>query len=456
MKNKIFKGIFCVALIVWIACMVLIMGALYSQDSSQNQRELKNEAYILGNAVSELGMDYLSKLEIEDENRITWVDKDGNVLYDSMVRAESLSNHGDRPEIVQAKAEGYGEDIRYSDTLSTKNMYSAVKLPDETIVRVSRTQFTVFTLIISMLQPLLVVLGIAIIVSLLLASSISRKIVEPINEINLDNPLSSDVYDEVKPLVAKILEQKKELNRQIDKLQIDVDEKTREADFRKEFTANVSHELKTPLTSISGFAEIIKNGIVKEEDIPRFAGKIYDETQRLINLVGDIIKLSQLDEKQIVAKKERLDLFQTSRDVLNTLEPVAAEKNVSLRLEGSHIYVEAVGQILEEIIYNLCENAIKYNCDDGSVTVRIYSDHGNPALTVTDTGIGIPKEDINRVFERFYRVNKSHSKEIGGTGLGLSIVKHGAAYHGASIRLKSQVGQGTSITIIFDDEGEKK
>lgn len=220
-------------------------------------------------------------------------------------------------------------------------------------------------------------------------------------------------------------------------------------DSRQEFVSNVSHELKTPLTSISGFAEIIKNGIVKEEDIPRFAGRIYDEAQRLITLVEDIIKLSQLDEKQIASRKEKLDLYLVCQDVLYTLETAAGEKHLSVELSGKHIYVEAVQQILGEIIYNLCDNAIKYNKDYGAVKVFVSEEDGRPAVSVSDTGIGIPEEDLSRVFERFFRVNKSHSKEIGGTGLGLSIVKHGAAYHDADIRMKSKLGEGTEITIIF-------
>ncbi len=303
-------------------------------------------------------------------------------------------------------------------TLAEKTIYSAVKLTDGTIMRVSQVQFSIFTLVLSMLQPILIVLVLAVILSLLLAAQIARKIVNPINEIDLEHPEAAQIYEEVKPLVDKISEQNKVLNYQINQLQVDVDEKTKEADFRKEFTANVSHELKTPLTSISGFAEIIKNGIVKEEDIPRFAGRIYDEAQRLITLVGDIIKLSQLDEKQIAARKERLDLYLICQDVIDTLEPAAFERHVDVQIMGKHLYAEGVGQILGEIIYNLCDNAIKYNKEGGSVTVNVHEEDGKAAVTVQDTGIGIPEEDLDRVFERFFRVNKSHSKEIGGRGAG--------------------------------------
>lgn len=449
MKNRIFKGIFLVAILVWIACMILIMGALYMQYNGEYVRELKNEAYLVAHAVEQNGGDYFTDLKLAENHRITWIGQDGTVKYDSSVNSDKLENHGSRPEVLEAMETGYGEDTRYSKTLAEKTIYSAVKLTDGTIMRVSQVQFSIFTLVLSMLQPILIVLVLAVILSLLLAAQIARKIVNPINEIDLEHPEAAQIYEEVKPLVDKISEQNKALNYQINQLQVDVDEKTKEADFRKEFTANVSHELKTPLTSISGFAEIIKNGIVKEEDIPRFAGRIYDEAQRLITLVGDIIKLSQLDEKQIAARKERLDLYLICQDVIDTLEPAAFERHVDVKITGRHLYAEGVGQILGEIIYNLCDNAIKYNKEGGSVTINVHEEDGKAAVTVQDTGIGIPEEDLDRVFERFFRVNKSHSKEIGGTGLGLSIVKHGAAYHNAQIRIDSKLNNGTSITIVF-------
>lgn len=449
MKNRIFKGIFLVAILVWIACMILIMGALYMQYNGEYVRELKNEAYIVAHAVEQNGEDYFTGLKLAENHRITWVGEDGTVKYDSSVNPDRLENHGNRPEVVEAMENGYGEDVRHSKTLAEKNIYSAVRMTDGSVLRVSQVQFSVFTLVLSMMQPILVVLVLAVILSIFLAARIARKIVNPINEIDLEHPESAEIYEEVKPLVDKISEQNKALNSQINQLQVDVDEKTREADFRKEFTANVSHELKTPLTSISGFAEIIKNGIVKEEDIPRFAGRIYDEAQRLITLVGDIIKLSQLDEKQIAAKKERIDLYLMCQDVVDTLEAAAFERHIKVNVTGEHLYVEGVEQILGEIVYNLCDNAIKYNKDGGTVTVSVHEEDGKSAVTVKDTGIGIPEEDLERVFERFFRVNKSHSKEIGGTGLGLSIVKHGAAYHNAQIKIDSKLDSGTSITIIF-------
>ena len=449
MKRRIFKGSFLVGISVWLSCLMVILGALYMQYNEEYSKELKNEAYIVGHAVEIGGEDYFHKLKVGEGHRITWIKGDGKVLWDTSAEQTEMENHKERPEVIEAIKSGYGEDTRYSKTLSKKTTYCAVKLSDGSVLRVSQDQLTVLTLILNMIQPLLLVLLLALVLSFVLAARTARKIVEPLNCIDLEHETKVQVYEEVQPLVDKIAEQKRQLDMQITGLKADVDEKTREAEFRKEFTANVSHELKTPLTSISGFAEIIQNGLVKEKDIPRFAGRIYDEAQRLITLVEDIIKLSQLDEKQIASKKEKLDLYLVCQDVLYTLETAAGEKHLTVELTGKHIYVEAVQQILGEIIYNLCDNAIKYNKDNGTVKVSVFEENGRPAVRVADTGIGIPEEDLPRVFERFFRVNKSHSKEIGGTGLGLSIVKHGAAYHNADIRIKSKLGEGTEITIIF-------
>lgn len=449
MKQRIFKGTFLVGIIVWASCLVLIIGALYVQNSNQYALDLKNQTYVIAQSVEKCGMDYFDGLNVADKYRITWIESNGRVKYDSAVGNEDIGNHSDRPEVGEALKTGYGEDVRYSATLSEKTNYSAVRLADGSVLRVSQAHQSIFGLTMSMIQPILLILLLAVVLSLVLAGSIAKKIVEPLNLIDPEHPEQSEVYPEVRPLVAKISEQNEVLNQQIRRLRVDVDEKTKEADFRKEFTANVSHELKTPLTSISGFAEIIKNGIVKPEDIPRFAGRIYDEAQRLITLVVDIIKLSQLDEKQIAAKKERLDLYMVCEEAVYILQNAAEEKNITVKLNGTHIYIEAVQQILLEIIYNLCDNAIKYNKDGGSVTIDVYESEGHAVVKVSDTGIGIPEEDLERVFERFFRVNKSHSKEIGGTGLGLSIVKHGAAYHNANITMDSKLGVGTSITITF-------
>ena len=417
MKKQIFAGIFSVGLVVLISSMTLILGLISLEYNKEYVKEIKNEAYMLAHAVEISGEAYFEDLEVADSHRITWIDEEGDVLYDSIADATTMTNHSNRPEIRDAMEDGYGEDVRYSDTIGEKTMYSAVRLNDGTVLRVSQVRFTVAALFVQMMKQILLILLIAGALALVLAAWISRRIVEK---------------DEA-----------------ITRLKVDVDEKTKEADFRKEFTANVSHELKTPLTSISGFAEIIKNGFVKEEDIPRFAGRIYDEAQRLIILVEDILKLSQLDEKKFAVKKENLDLYHLCEDVLYMLESVAEKGKISMNLTGEHVFVEGVQQILSEMVYNLCDNAIKYNRSNGAVTVNVFEEDGRPAISVEDTGIGIPSEDLDRIFERFFRVNKSHSKEIGGTGLGLSIVKHGAAYHNAQIHVDSKLGEGTKITVVF-------
>ena len=417
MKNRIFVGIFSVGLAVLVASLLLILGMMSVEYNQEYNRQIRNEVKMIAHAVEISGEKYFEDLEVSANHRITWVDQDGSVLFDSMAEPESMGNHGDRPEIQQALETGYGEDIRRSDTVGEKTMYSAMRVADGTVVRVSQVRFTMFAMFGEMMAEILLILFLAGALALVLAAGISKRIVE---------------RDET-----------------ITRLRVDVDEKIKEADFRKEFTANVSHELKTPLTSISGFAEIIKNGFVKPEDIPRFAGRIYDEAQRLIILVEDIIKLSQLDEKKFSAREEKLDLYLLCEDVLYMLESIAEKSEIEMRLSGQHVYVEGVQQILSEIVYNLCDNAIKYNRPGGQVVVTVFEENGKPAVCVKDTGIGIPSEDLERIFERFYRVNKSHSKEIGGTGLGLSIVKHGAAYHNAEIRVDSKLGEGTSISIVF-------
>ncbi|MBR3785675.1 MAG: hypothetical protein IKJ77_04660 [Firmicutes bacterium] len=449
MKKRIFGGIFTAGLVVLVASLLFIVGLISLEYNKEFAREIKNESQMIAHAVEISGAEYFEDLKLTDVHRLTWVDTDGTVLYDSVADQSSMVNHKDRPEIREAMESGYGEDVRHSDTIGEKTMYSAVRLKDGTVVRVSQVRFTMASVFIELVQEIILILLMAGALAFVLARSISRSIVEPLLEIDLHEPDKERVYKEVQPLVDRIAEQNLALESQITQLKVDVDEKTREADFRKEFTANVSHELKTPLTSISGFAELIKTGFVREEDIPRFGERIYDEAQRLIVLVEDILKLSQLDEKKFDAKREDIDLYLLCEDVIFTLDSIAKKGEIDLQLEGEHVFVEGVQQILSEIVYNLCDNAIKYNRRNGAVCVRIFEEEGRPAVSVTDTGIGIPAEDLDRIFERFFRVNKSHSKEIGGTGLGLSIVKHGAAYHNAEIRVDSRLGEGTCITVVF-------
>lgn len=310
----------------------------------------------------------------------------------------------------------------------------------------SDVHLTRFTLLISVITPLIFTLAAAMALSLLLASHIAKNLTDPINRIDLETPDDRDVYDELKPLVQRINAQNRQLHRQMEELK---QEHKKQDTLRREFTANVTHELKTPLTSISGFAEIIRDGIVKEEDVRPFAGRIYNETQRLIVLVDDIIKLSRLEDGDLPVQHEFVDLYRICEETAETLLPAANRRGISLSLTGDHARIRGIRQVLNEIVYNLCDNAIKYNHDGGTVKLHVTQNNTETVLSVADTGIGIPPEDQARVFERFYRVNKSHSKEVGGTGLGLSIVKHGVLSHNAKLQLKSELDRGTAVTIRF-------
>ena len=306
--------------------------------------------------------------------------------------------------------------------------------------------YTLGQLMLELFTPILAVLVLAMALSFLLAARLSRQITRPLGDIDLQNPDDRQVYDELRPLVERIRGQNRQIQQKVDELKV---EHYRQDTMRREFTANVSHELKTPLTSISGYAELIENGLVKPEDVPRFAGTIYREAQRLIVLVNDIIRLSRLEDKEVLQETQDIDLLALCRETCSYLEEAASRRQVTLSVEGEALTVHGVRQIAEEILYNLCDNAIKYNKSGGTVTVTVFSREGRPAVEVRDTGIGIPEKEQSRVFERFYRVDKSHSKELGGTGLGLSIVKHGAAFLGASLELDSREGVGTAIRVIF-------
>ena len=450
MKSRIFRGMVISSVLVWVLCTAVIAGYFYSVYSGQSFENMEKDAGIIGQGVENFGEDYLRDLKTDEDLRVTWVSADGEVLYDSGADETKMENHLDRPEIAEAMEKGSGSSERMSDTLSEVTRYYAERLDDGTVIRTAVTEKSVVALTAEIVKTGIYVLIVAVLISVFLANSISKSIVKPLSEIDLENPDVASVYPEVKPLVGRISAQNEILHRQIDELKTDVDRKTREADFRKEFTANVSHELKTPLTSISGFAEIMKNGMVKEDDVPRFAGRIYDEAQRLVTLVGDIIKLSQLDEKKVPAIKERLDLLEICKEQADVLSDAAEKNLVTVRVGGKPVYISGVRQIVGEMVYNLCDNAVKYNVRGGSVNVETFLTNDNrPGFKVSDTGIGIPEEDADRVFERFFRVNKSHSKEIGGTGLGLSIVKHAAAFHDAEIDLSSRPGKGTTVTVIF-------
>ena len=548
MNKKIFRSSVAVALVVLILSIVLIMSILFQYFENQLQSELESEANYIAYAVENQGLEYIENFTDSDK-RITLISPDGDVLADTAANETELDDHYDRQEVIEALKNGKGTSIRYSNTLAEKTVYYAMKMDDGNILRVSTTQYTVVTILMSLIQPILIVFVIAIAVSFALAQKVSKSIIKPINELDLDNPSNNEPYDELAPLLQKISKQKRTIEKQIkeaeyrqeefrlitenmkegfivvdnkrnlltynrsalkllgisrdkpddilsadnDKLTfvidkaldgvreksdltlndnhyslianpvlendkvigavvliIDVTESVKREQLRREFTSNVSHELKTPLTSISGFAEIMKNGGTPNAVVTDFSTSIYDEAQRLISLVNDIIKISELDEKDVQAESEDVDLYQLSADIINRLKPVADKRNISLNLIGESTIVSGTEKILDEMIYNLCDNAIKYNVDSGTVDIILSESNHHIKLTVRDTGIGIPQSEQNRVFERFYRVDKSHSKEIGGTGLGLSIVKHAAIYHNAEIKLKSELGKGTSITVIFN------
>ena len=549
MTKRIFRSICCVSLAVFLASLILIMGVLYEYFSQVQQQQLRTQTALAAQGMADEGADYLDGLDTR-ELRITWIAADGTVLFDSQSDAADMDNHIERQEITDALKNGYGESARYSTTLMERLLYSAQRLPDGTVIRLSVAQNSVITITLGILQPICIVIAIALILSLLLSSRVAKKIVQPLNALNLDDPLSNEGYDELSPLLRRIDSQQRQLKSQAQELQrrqdefdavtgsmneglvllssrgiilsinraaarhlgadshcegkdiltvnrtlalqqlleeaqggrraekvvdlaggrfqldaspilsdgtvsgiallmFDVADRERAEQMRREFTANVSHELKTPLHTISGCAELLKNGMVKPEDTNRFAGQIYTEAQRMIRLVEDIIRLSRLDEGAGDFTKEDTDLYALAAQSVQSLQPEAAAAGVHLTLSGSPAVVRGVPQLLSGIIYNLCDNAIKYNRPDGRADVCVSQDGGAVVLTVSDTGIGIPPEHQARIFERFYRVDKSRSKAVGGTGLGLSIVKHAAMIHNARIDLESKVGQGTVISVRF-------
>ena len=548
MTKKIFQSILLVAGCVLLASLLIIMGFLYDYFGGVEENQLRDELSLAAAAVEDGGTDYLSQLTA-DRCRLTWIAADGSVLYDTKTNAESLENHALRAEVSQALATGTGESTRYSSTLMEKTMYYAQRLDDGTVLRISISRATVGMIAVGMIQPLLIVLIVALILSGVLAKRLSRRIVDPLNSLDLEHPLDNDAYEEVSPLLKRIHRQHVEIQTQLRELREKTDEFTQitgsmreglvlldehgsilsinaaaqalfgadaqcvgrdfltiersheisaaiqaaaadghsevraeragrvyqfdisritsdgkflgtvilafditEQEFaernRREFTANVSHELKTPLQGIIGSAELIENGMVKSEDLPRFVGHIHAEAACLVTLIDDIIRLSQLDEGDAMPT-EPVDLLAVSQEAAENLHDAAAARNVTVSVQGEPTVIPGVRRLLYEIVYNLCDNAIKYNRDGGRVDVTVAADAGGSSITVADTGIGIALEHQGRVFERFYRVDKSHSKASGGTGLGLSIVKHAVQYHHGRIELESTPGTGTTIRVVF-------
>ena len=549
MTRKIFKSIMFVCALVLAVGLAAVMGILYRNFDGQMRKELSKEAAYLAYGVEQQGLDYLKNIK-DKSARITYIDQDGTVLFDNEADVSEMKNHSDRTEFQKAEKYGAGESSRYSDTLSEKTIYYALRLKDGTVLRVSGTQDSVLALVENLIFPLCGLLCLMLILSGIMASAISKRIVKPINELDLESPEENRIYEELSPLLSKIHRQNREIQNQlelakqqqeefalitenmqeglivIDKytmilsanssawnlfhidrvcqgesvycldreeefrhaieqvlsgehtelvlklngsdiqlianpvirdkktegavvLLVNVTEKLERESLRREFSANVSHELKTPLTSISGFAEIMQGGLVKNEDIPKFAGRIYKESQRLLQLVEDVIQISQLDEEKTSYVWEPVDVYQVCKNAFESLKEKAKRLNVHLYICGERMKMEAVRTLLEEAIYNVCDNAIKYNRNDGSVSVFLTQTAQEIQIVVKDTGVGIPKEDQDRVFERFYRVDKSHSKEIGGTGLGLSIVKHAVGALKGSVILRSEEGNGTEICMKF-------
>lgn len=436
MRARIQKSLFLILSATLLISYILISVIVYRQNLSILKTEVKQEAKYICTAIDITGPEYLEQLDmVEVDTRVTRIDTEGNVLYDSRRDESTLENHRERKEVKEAIASGEGEDVRMSDTVRKEMYYYAMLLKDGTVLRTSKTMDTLVNTALNMIP----VMGVLAIVMLIAAYFLARwqtaLLIKPINELDIEHPLENDIYEELTPLLKAMDKQNKE--------------KDAVSNMRKEFSANVSHELKTPLTSISGYAEIMKNGMVRPEDIQKFSERIYKEARRLITLVEDIIKLSKLDEASVGLEKEDVELFSLCREIVSRLSPQANAKHVHIIVQGEPVVYHGIRQILDEMVYNICENAIKYNVDGGRVVVWIGNTLEGPKVCVADTGIGIPEEHLDRIFERFYRVDKSHSKETGGTGLGLSIVKHGALLHGAKVSVESKVGEGTRIEIKF-------
>lgn len=436
MRQKMQHSMVFVLTATLVIAYIFLTGIMYRQTVTTVEEEIHREADYISKAVQISGTEYLNQMdEVRANTRITWISAEGTVLYDSTEDEHTFENHKNRPEVKKALAKGEGEDIRKSDTIGEEMCYYAEKMPDGTVLRVSRTMNSAMKSAFHIL-PFMVFLALIMIVTAWLLSKWQiERLIRPINTLDLENPLEQEMYPELQPLLERIEQSNKE--------------KEAVAAMRREFSANVSHELKTPLTSISGYAEIMKDGLVRPEDMQHFSEKIYQEASRLITLVEDIIKLSRLDEGRVELEKEEVDLYELSREIISRLAPQAAKNQVRLELTGESVKYTGIRQILDEMIYNITENAIKYNNPGGKVSVWAGNTLQGKKIVVTDNGIGIPEDQIDRIFERFYRVDKSHSKERGGTGLGLSIVKHGVMLHHGEVHVESKLGEGTRIELVF-------
>lgn len=436
MRRKIQRSMILVIAATLLVSMALLTFVVYRQNVGLMEEEARQEAGYICAAIEASGSAYLEEMDAQqEETRVTWIGSDGDVLYDSSEGQEDMENHADRPEVREAFQSGAGQDIRESDTLGRQMFYYAQRLSDGSVLRVSKTISSALGSALQILPGMAVIAVLMVGLAWMLSKWQVSKLIEPINKLDLEHPLDNDVYEELTPLLESMDKQNKE--------------KEAIANMRKEFSANVSHELKTPLTSISGYAEIMMNGLVRPEDVRGFSERIYNEASRLIVLIEDIIRLSKLDEGGGEVEKEEVDLYALTREVCSRLAHKAEKHSVHVEVSGEPVSIVGIRQVLNEMIYNICENAIKYNKPGGKVDVWVGSTLKGVKVIVTDTGIGIPEDQQERIFERFYRVDKSHSKETGGTGLGLSIVKHGAILHNASIHVDSSLGKGTRMELTF-------
>lgn len=436
LRKKIENSMILVVAATLVVAYAMTIFVVYRQSVSLMEAEIRQEADYIATAVEISGTAYLEEMdEVRENTRVTLIDGEGNVLYDSGHDEEVLENHKDRPEVKAALKNSSGQNNRKSRTFGAEMFYYAERLSDGTILRVSKTMNTAFHTAIAIFPGMGVIAVFMLIFAYVLSHWQVERLTRPINKLDLENPLENDMYEELTPLLERIDKQNKQ--------------KDMVTDMRKEFSANVSHELKTPLTSISGYAEIMKNGLVRQEDMKTFSERIYNEASRLIALVGDIIKLSKLDEGKVEIEKEEVDLYALTGEIVNRLSTQANARGICVELTGEPVMYMGIRQVLDDMIYNICENAMKYNREGGTVNIWVGSTQKGKKVIVEDSGIGIPEEDKERIFERFYRVDKSHSKETGGTGLGLSIVKHGAILHGADIQVESVEGEGTKMEVTF-------
>lgn len=456
MTRKIFLYTFLLGAMVLFFCAAVFFGMQYAQRMDEAYAALQGEASYAASGLKGGGLEYLKSLD--NMNRITWIARDGHVLYDSEY-PDLTASQAEYPEVKKALELGSGQGIRRSSSGGTQTMYYAFLCDDGTVLRLSRPLSAVRD-IAAAVSPVLWVILLVLLISAAMALRIARSIAGPINKMELKDLPHASPYPELQPLVERMQEQKEVIARQaVEREQLRreaLEEQAREQErLRREFSANVSHELKTPLTSISGFAELMQSGLCDEEKMIEFAGDIYRESQRLIALVGDIIRISELDEGAVQAPAEEVDLVQAARKAVEALRPAANKRRIRMQVlpqtDESPVCILGAEHLIEEMLFNLCDNAVKYNREDGEVLVRVWREGGQACVCVEDTGIGIPGEEQERVFERFYRVDKSHSRKVGGTGLGLSIVKHAAQFHGASVEMDSEPGRGTKITLRFKE-----